>query len=84
MSDLDKRGHWAGVRRAEQASKRGCQMDILLLSEVLQPGGVQLLFPVNALRNFALLAARTELILSADADLLAGASMNDALSDHEG
>lgn len=70
--------------KAEKASKQGCQLDILLLSEVLQPGKVQLLFPVNALRNFALLAARTELILSADADLLPGASMNDALSDSAG
>jgi hypothetical protein len=35
----------------------------------------------NALRNMALLAAKTELVLLGDVDLLAGAELRDAVSD---
>lgn len=69
-----------GWLRADEAASGGCQLDILLLSETLKSDDVQRLFPVNAIRNFALLAARTELVLFADADLLVGASLNEALS----
>jgi Glycosyl-transferase for dystroglycan len=36
---------------------------------------------VNALRNMALLAARTELVLLGDMDMLAGADLRDAISE---
>ena len=45
---------------------------------------MSLLFPVNALRNNALLAAATPLVMMSDADLLVGASLNAALADPAG
>lgn len=63
------------------ASTQGCQMDVTLYSEVVANATVAALFPVNALRNAALLAASTELVMLGDADLLVGSSMNAALQD---
>ncbi len=62
----------------------GCLLDIMLFSEVLAEEALQVLFPINALRNAALLAARTPLVMLGDADLLAGSSLNAALEDPAG
>jgi Glycosyl-transferase for dystroglycan len=39
------------------------------------------LFPINVLRNNAIVMARTPLVLLADADLLVGADLADAMAD---
>lgn len=72
-------------RRTEgSASEHGCQLDITLFSERVEAGEAAQLFPYNSLRNAALLAASTELVLLGDADLLVGSSMNAALEDEAG
>ena len=68
----------------EAAPLGGCLLDIMLFSEVLAEEALQVLFPINALRNAALLAARTPLVMLGDADLLAGSSLNAALEDPAG
>ena len=40
-----------------------CQPDIALYSEVVADAAAEQLFPINALRNAALLLARTELVM---------------------
>lgn len=71
-------------RRADSTPGRGCQLDIVLVSEILAEDALQILFPINLLRDIALLASRTELVLLGDADLLAGSSLNKALEDRSG
>ena len=41
------------------------------------------MFPINALRNLALLNARTELVMLGDLDLLAGADLRVLASDRQ-
>ena len=71
-----------GVRRIEAAD--GCQLDVLLYSEALADDeGGELLYPHNALRNAALLMARTELLFILDGDMLIGSDLSAALSDDD-
>lgn len=72
------------LRRTETAAAGGCQLDITLYSEALADMPMLLLFPVNALRSAALLAAATPLVMMSDADLLVGASLNAVLADPAG
>lgn len=59
-----------------------CQMDIVVYSELIaDDDNAALLFPLNALRNAAMLLARTDLIMLADADLLIGGGTAEALSE---
>ena len=48
--------------------QNNCQADIVLMSEELANATYSDLFPINALRNVALLAARTELVVIGDGD----------------
>jgi len=50
--------------------KRQCQLDVALYSELVEPIAAAALFPVNELRNMATLAARSQLLLYVDGDLL--------------
>ncbi|KAI8471024.1 MAG: glycosyl-transferase for dystroglycan-domain-containing protein [Monoraphidium minutum] len=61
------------------ALEAGCQLDVLLLYEVVLDDVMEVMFPVNALRNFALLQARTELVSMVDVDLLVSNSLFDWL-----
>lgn len=70
--------------RTENASAGGCQLDVTLFSEEVADKAAAALFPVNALRNAALLAASTPLVMLGDADLLVGISLNEALADPVG
>lgn len=73
------------MRRAEKAAAGGCQLDVMVLSEVVGTSEVQKkLLPINSLRNAAFLAAKTELVLSGDVALLVGSSLNDALASEKG
>lgn len=62
----------------------GCQLSMALFSEVVAGPTEGLLFPYNALRNAALLAARTPLVLNVDADMLLSASLSRTLADPAG
>ena len=57
---------------------------MILFSEVVADVAVAALFPVNALLNAALLAARTPMVMLGDADLLVSSSLNAALSNTAG
>lgn len=59
---------------------RACQLDVLVVSERLADAAAAKLFPVNALRNLALLSAKTELVMLGDLDLLAGRDLAAAVA----
>jgi hypothetical protein len=67
----------------DDMEERGaCQLDIMIFSEKVATNQLaKELYPENALRNMALLAAKTELVLIGDVDLLAGSELRDAVSD---
>lgn len=64
-----------------EKQKGGCQLTITLFSELLASKDEELLFPLNALRNAALLVVQTPLVFYADADMLLSNSLTAALSE---
>lgn len=57
-----------GLCRME--SLDNCQLDILLLYEVVLDEVMKVMFPINSMRNYALLQARTPLVAMVDVDLI--------------
>jgi hypothetical protein len=47
-----------------------CQLDIVLVTEFVSDQLAKIMFPVNTLRNYALLQARTRLVAMVDVDLI--------------
>lgn len=64
-----------------EQQKGGCQLSITLFSELLAGDDEDMLYPVNALRNAALLAAKTPLVFSVDGDMLLSSSLTTGLKD---
>lgn len=61
--------------RAEQ-DPTGCALDVLVLFETVRDALMPAVLPVNAMRNYALLQARTPLVVMADVDLLPSRSLS--------
>ena len=64
-----------------EARPGACQLDIVLYSEVMASKAVAVLYPLNVLRNAALLVARTELLFILDGDMLISKDLSTALAD---
>lgn len=63
-------------------ARGACQLDIVLYSEVMaSPALIEVLYPLNALRNAALLMARTDLLFILDGDMLVSSDLSAALAD---
>jgi Glycosyl-transferase for dystroglycan len=70
--------------RAE-ATDSGCQLTITLHTEaVADAAAAAQLFPANALRNAALLTARTQLVLVLDGDMLVAPALSTQLANPAG
>lgn len=58
-----------------------CQLDVILYSERVASELVRSLFPVNALRNAALLMVRTPLVFILDGDMLTSSDLSLDMAD---
>ncbi|KAF5826120.1 glycosyl-transferase for dystroglycan-domain-containing protein [Dunaliella salina] len=59
-----------------------CQLTMLLFYELFDSVSASVLYPVNALRNFARMVAQTNLIFPLDVDMLVSKSFSNLLSNH--
>lgn len=60
-----------------------CQLDILLLYETVVDEVMKVMFPVNTMRNYALLQARTPLVAMVDVDLIVSNTLLEWLLDRQ-
>jgi hypothetical protein len=64
-----------------EALEGGCQLDTALLYEVVADDVMTLLLPINVMRNYGLLQARTRLITMVDVDLIVSSALSDWMAD---
>lgn len=80
--------HWTASTDSIAACRlealEACQPDLALYSEVVADDIAAALFPVNNLRNLAILSARTPLVLMANIDMLIGRSLTKLLQSSKG
>ena len=71
------------IRRVCRIEAKGaCQLDIVLYSELMASSElIEVLYPINALRNAALLMARTDLVFNLDIDMLISTGLSKSLAD---
>jgi Glycosyl-transferase for dystroglycan len=69
--------------RAE-AADGGCQLTVTLHTEAVADAAAAQLFPANALRNAALLNARTQLVMVLDGDMLVAPALSAQLANPAG
>ncbi|KAJ9522839.1 hypothetical protein QJQ45_023625, partial [Haematococcus lacustris] len=62
---------------AVEANPTSCAMRLLLVTELLGEQSALLLFPINSLRNVALLAADTPLVAMIDVDMMLSSTLSD-------
>lgn len=62
-----------------EADAGTCSLDIMLLVETVSDEQMRWMLPINVLRNYALMAARTRLVAMVDVDLLPSAGLADWL-----
>ncbi|KAJ9522391.1 hypothetical protein QJQ45_008321 [Haematococcus lacustris] len=60
-----------------EANPTSCAMRLLLVTELLGEQSALLLFPINSLRNVALLAADTPLVAMIDVDMMLSSTLSD-------
>ena len=68
-------------RGSEARRHMGCQLRLVLISEVFQDRRALLLYPVNTLRNYARLLADTDLITNIDVDMVPSTSITKSFED---
>ncbi len=64
-----------------EANPHGCALSAMLLYETVADELMTVLLPINTMRNYALVAARTRLVAMIDVDLLISSMLFDWLKD---
>lgn len=60
-----------------EADAGACSLNMMLLVETVAEESMQWMLPINVLRNYAVMAARTRLVAMVDVDLLPSVGLAD-------
>jgi glycosyltransferase-like protein LARGE len=59
------------------ARQEGCSLDLMLLVEYVGGDTMSALLPINSMRNYGLIQAKTRLVAMVDVDLLPSTSLHE-------